>query len=226
MWPALTEAFNQLSDDRTVRCILFRGAGKAFSPGADITEFADERSNAKAAAAYGAVMDAAYVAIEQCPHPIVARIHGPCTGAGLILALLADIRIAAASSKFGAPVARLGLTMPAPELRILQRSIGSARALDLLLDPRIIDANSAMSMGLVSRVVAEDSVCQVADDTISRIIASSTNVHRAHKAMARRLDEVTPLSAEEVEESYSSFDTRDYREGFSAFIEKRTPNFD
>ena len=140
MWPALAEAFDALSADDAVRCVVLTGAGRSFSPGADITEFSGERADPVQAEAYGRLMDRTYAAIAACPHPVVASVRGPCTGAGLVLALLCDLRIAAASGRFGAPVSRLGLAMPYPEFAALYRALGRARALELVLEARVVDA--------------------------------------------------------------------------------------
>ena len=104
MWPALADVFSTLGADEGVRVVVLRGAGKAFSPGADISEFEDRRGSPDQAAAYGRVMDRAYAAITGCPHPVIARVAGPCTGAGMVLALLCDLRIAGESARMGAPV--------------------------------------------------------------------------------------------------------------------------
>ena len=225
VWPALTEAFEALSADPSVRCVVLRGAGKAFSPGADISEFESERPDAARASAYGQVMERAYAAVEGCPHPTVARIQGPCTGAGMVLALLCDLRITGAGGKFGAPVARIGLAMPLPEFRVLFAAVGRARALELVLEAKVIDADEAARIGLVHRVVPDDALDQEIEATTRRITAGAPLVARAHKAFARRLATGAPLSPDELAASYASFDTADYREGIQAFLDKRPPGF-
>lgn len=112
MWRQLGDAFRALSADDTVRCVIVRGAGeKAFSPGNDIGEFATARSNKAQAVAYGAVMHATAQAMLDCPHPVVAQIHGICVGGGLEVAAMADLRICGKGSRFGAPIKNLGLVM-------------------------------------------------------------------------------------------------------------------
>jgi enoyl-CoA hydratase/carnithine racemase len=110
MWQRLGEVFEELSARDDVRCVILRGAGtKAFAPGNDISEFANERSNVEQARAYGEVMRRTIEAIGSCRHPVVAQIHGICVGGGLEIAGLADIRICGASSRFGVPINKLGL---------------------------------------------------------------------------------------------------------------------
>ncbi len=225
MWPRLTAVFSDLSADEAVRCIVLRGAGDAFSPGADIAEFEDERAGPEQAAAYGRVMDAAYDAIRSCPQPVLAAIRGPCTGAGLVLALLCDLRISGESGRFGAPVSRLGLAMPYPEFAVLFGALGRERTLALLLEARVIGAAEALAMGIVSRVVPDADLDHLVADTAERIAAGAPLVNRAHKRFARRLAEGGTLGPVEITASYESFGTEDYREGYRAFLEKRKPDF-
>lgn len=225
MWPLLSQAFTTLSADSDVRVIVLRGAGKAFSPGADISEFQSERPTAEGAQTYGIVMDAAYEAIRQTPQPVVARIQGPCTGAGLVLALLCDLRIGDTSVRMGSPVARIGLAMPSPEFSVLVDAMGRHAALALVLEAKVLEAEQAAAAGLLDRVVQPKELDTELGETLKRILAGAPLVHRAHKALARRLADPAPLSEDEVAASYVLFDSADYREGFRAFLEKRRPDF-
>lgn len=225
MWPALAEAFSTLDADEGVRVIVLRGAGTAFSPGADISEFEGERGSPEQAEAYGRVMERAYGAIAGCRHPVVARVAGPCTGAGMVLALLCDMRIAGEGAKLGAPVSRLGLAMPYPEFGALYFAAGHAAALELVLEARVIDAAEAREKGLVNRVVPDKDLDGAVAECVGRIAAGAPLVSRWHKAFARRLATGVAPTAEEIAHSYASFGTADYREGFRAFLEKRKPVF-
>ena len=225
MWPLLTGAFADLSADESVRCIILRGAGKSFSPGADISEFESERADPGQAAAYGRTMDAAYDAIRGCPHPVIAAIRGPCTGAGLVLALLCDLRISSESGRFGAPVSRIGLAMPYPEFSVLFQALGRARTLALLLEARVVDAAEALDLGIVARVVPDKELDRAVADSAARIAAGAPLVNRAHKRFAVRLASGEALDAAEIAAGYESFGTEDYREGYRAFLEKRKPDF-
>jgi enoyl-CoA hydratase/carnithine racemase len=225
MWPALAEAFAALDADETVRVVVMRGAGAAFSPGADISEFEGERGDPAQAEAYGRVMERAYAALSGCRHPVIARIAGPCTGAGMVLALLCDLRIAGESARMGAPVSRLGLSMPYPEFAALYAAAGHAAALELVLEARVIGAAEAEAKGLVNRVVPDAELDAAVTESVRRVAAGAPLVNRWHKAMARRLATGGAPTAEEVAESYASFGTEDYREGFRAFLDKRAPVF-
>ncbi len=226
MWGSLAEHFRSLAAaDDSLRCVVLSGAGGSFSPGADIGEFETHRSDAASARDYGAVMDRTYDAIRGCPVPVIAAINGPCTGAGLVLALLCDIRIATSGSVFGAPVSRLGLAMPYPEYAVLWQSAGPAKTLELLFEARVISAAEAAAIGLVNRVVADDALDACLRESVDRIIAGAPLVHRWHKAFSRRMSAGGDWPADEVAASYDSFATDDYREGYRAFLEKRRPAF-
>ncbi|HEU0200837.1 MAG TPA: enoyl-CoA hydratase-related protein [Burkholderiaceae bacterium] len=226
MWAGLGAAIAQLSADGNLRCIVVRGAGeKAFSPGNDIAEFATERANKAQAIAYGGVMHATAQAFIACRHPLVAQIHGVCVGGGLEIAALCDLRICGISSRFGAPIKNLGLTMAYAELAPLVRLVGPAVALELLLEGRIIDATEAKEKGLVTRVVADDQVATEAVATAQRIADGAPLVARWHKQFVRRLADPRPLTAAEQDECFDCFDSEDFRLGYQAFLAKRKPAF-
>jgi enoyl-CoA hydratase/carnithine racemase len=226
MWRRLGEAFRELSGDMDVRCILIRGAGeKAFAPGNDIAEFAAERSNVEQARAYGADMRSTIEAIGACPHPIVAEIHGICVGGGLEIAALADLRICGESSRFGAPINRLGLTMAYAEIGSLIALAGEAVALEILLEGRVFDAREALRKGLVTRVVPDAEVESEARSAAQRIAEGAPLVARWHKKFAHRLRDPAPLAPAEYDEGFAAFGTEDFQEGYRAFLAKRKPEF-
>ena len=226
MWRGLGEAIGRLSAQSDLRCIIVRGAGeRAFSPGNDIGEFARERSNKRQARDYGVVMHATADALAQCPIPMVAQIHGICVGGGLEIAALCDLRICGASSRFGAPIKNLGLVMAYAEMAPLVRLVGSAVALEILLEGRIVDAAEARDKGLVTRVVPDGDVAAEAAATAERIAEGAPLVARWHKKFARRLADPEPISAAEADECFDCFDTEDFRAGYAAFLAKRKPEF-
>jgi enoyl-CoA hydratase/carnithine racemase len=226
MWMRLEQVFAQLETDDEVRCIVIRGAGTAaFAPGNDISEFETERSNVEQARAYGDDMRRAIEAIGRCRHPIVAQIHGICVGGGLELAGLADIRICGESSRFGAPINKLGLVMAFAEIGALIALAGEATAMEILLEGRIFGAREAYEKGLVTRVVADDQVEAEARATALRIAEGAPLVARWHKKFARRLRDATPLSEAEYAEGFACFGTEDFRTGYRAFLAKQKPQF-
>ncbi|SAK88461.1 short chain enoyl-CoA hydratase [Caballeronia pedi] len=226
MWRDLGAAMNELSDDDGVRCVVLRGAGsKAFAAGADIGEFATLRSNREQARAYAEITTAAMEAIERCRHPVVAMIHGVCVGGGLEIASLCDIRICGESSRFGAPVGQLGLTMSCAELGALIRLAGRPVAMEIVLEGRIFNAQEALAKGLTSRVVADDAVEEEAIATARRIARGAPLVARWHKQAANTLTRSPALSAADIESAFDCFDTEDFRIGAQAFNAKQKPVF-
>ncbi len=226
MWHDVGTIFAALEPDDGLRCVILRGAGnKAFAPGADIAEFAERRSNRMQARDYGGVMHRAMAAVGECRHPTVAAIEGICVGGGLELAMMCDIRICGESSRFGVPVNRIGVTMAYPEIGALIERVGRQVALEILLEGRIFGATEALAKGLVSRIVPDDKVLEEAFAAANRIAAGAPLVNRWHKKFARRLMDPRPLSGDERDEPYLTFDTDDFRAGYQAFLAKTTAVF-
>ena len=225
-WTELGARMRELSDDETLRCVIVRGAGtKAFAAGADIAEFPHVRANAGQGKDYGERIHATMRSIGECRHPTVAMIHGVCVGGGLEVALMCDLRICGAGSRFGIPINRLGLTMGYGELAGLLAVVGPAVALEILLEGRIFGAREAYDKGLVHRVVADDQVEAETRATAARIAAGAPLVARWHKRFIRRLNVSASLSGADRDEGYACFDTSDFREGLAAFLAKRDPRF-
>lgn len=227
MWQALGDTVLALSADPAVRCIVVRGAGeKAFAPGNDIAEFETDRADVAQARAYGALMHRTLDALANCPVPLVAMIHGICVGGGMEIAAMCDVRICGKSSRFGAPINKLGLVMAHAELAGLVRLVGPARALEILLEGRIFDADEALRIGLVSRVVADAAVTDEAIATAARIAAGAPLVARWHKRFVRELASGQALSAEQIDEGFACFGTADFQTGYRAFLAKTAPAFE
>ena len=226
MWHKLGEAIVTLSADNDVRCVVLRGAGnKAFSSGNDIGEFEKERSSIPKARRYGADMKRTIDALQSCRHPIVALIHGICVGGGLELAANCDIRICGQSSRFGAPINKLGLVMSYAELESLLNLVGRAATLEILLEGRIFGAEEARAKGLVQRIVADDKVEEESYATARRITEGAPLVARWHKKFIDRLSDPALLSKDELDEGFLCFGTRDFEIGMKAFLDKKKPEF-
>ncbi|MBK5223991.1 MAG: enoyl-CoA hydratase/isomerase family protein [Acidimicrobiia bacterium] len=225
---ALPRTLRSLQADPDVRVVVLTGAGeKAFVSGADISEFAEQRTSPEARQAYDATFadaDRAWSALEK---PIIAMIRGFCIGGGLLTAMKADIRIAADDAQFGVPAARLGLGYGYAGIETLVGLIGPAHTSELLFSARRYTAAEAMHMGLVNRVVAVDelrdavvelarTICANAPLTVAACKAGVQQVRRDPER--RDLDKVAAM----VE---ACFRSEDYREGQAAFLAKRTPDF-
>jgi enoyl-CoA hydratase len=226
MWARLHEVFGELDAEESLRCVILSGSGdRAFSVGADISEFEENRSTIEKARAYHERTHGAMRAIFCCKHPVVAQINGLCVGGGLELATTCDLRICGQSSRFGIPIKRLGLVVSYTELKPLIDLIGPASALEILLEGRIHSADDALRMGLVNRVVADAEVEHEALATTMRIAEGAPLVARWHKKFTRRVLEPEPLSPEEMDESFHCFETEDFRTGYQAFLAKQAPEF-
>lgn len=226
LWQAVGDALRLLSAEDGLRCIVLRGAGdKAFSPGADITEFETERANIAQARAYGQIMHATMAAIRDCRHPTLALIKGICVGGGLELVCMCDLRICGESSRFGVPINRIGVIMAYPEIAALIDLVGRANALEILLEGRVFGAQEAKEKGLVTRVVPDEKVEEEVYATARRIADGAPHANQLHKKFARRLLDPRPLTPDEFDEGFVSAGFEDYQEGYRAFVEKRKPQF-
>jgi enoyl-CoA hydratase len=224
MWRDLEQAFKQLEQEDALRCIVVRGAGCNFAAGADLSEFPALRATADQAEAYGKQMMAALTAIRDCRHPTIAAIEGLCVGGGLEIALMCDLRLGAADSRFGIPIQKVGVAMPYPELAILTQMLGRPTMLALLLEGQLHDAVWAERHGLLTRITTDLEADLSA--TAGRIMDGSPASHRHHKDFTRRVfDVLQTLDAEDVRRSYAAVKTADYREGIAAFLDRRTPKF-
>lgn len=225
MWRALRRAVAELEENQAVRCVIVRGAGGNFAAGADLAEFRELRWTTDQAASYGAMMVEALHALRDCRHPTVAAIDGNCIGAGLEVAAMCDLRLAAQTAKFGIPIQKIGVTMPYPEIADLVALLGRATMLELLLEGGIHDAGWALAKGLVTRVCDPSELDQAVASLARRIATGSPFSHRRHKEMTRRCQEAGEITPEELRTAYAACEAADYREGITAFLEKRKPNF-
>lgn len=225
-WRTLADAFEGLSRSDEVNAVVVIGTGgRAFSAGSDIAAFPAQRDGPEDVRAYSAAITAAMEAVRGCRHPTVAVIEGICVGGGLEIAACCDLRVCGESSRFGAPINRLGLTMSHDELEPLVELVGPSPVLELLLSGDLIDAERARSFGLVNRIWPDAAVVEQGYGLAARIAAGAPLVNRWHKKFIRRLQDRRPLTAEEREEAHAAFETDDYREGRAAFLEKRDPRF-
>ncbi len=225
---ALPAALAALQGDDGVRVVVITGAGdKAFVSGADISEFAEQRTSAAARAEFDASMAAIGQAWAGLDKPVIAMIRGFCMGGGLLTALQADIRIAADDSQFGIPAARLGLGYGFGGVTALINLVGPARTAEILFSARRFSAAEALQMGLVNRIVpgpflkreVTDLAADIAGNAPLTVTAAKAAIREAGKPADRRdLARVAAM----VE---ACFGSQDYLEGQRAFAEKRQPRF-
>ncbi|PZC48193.1 MAG: Enoyl-CoA hydratase/carnithine racemase [Chloroflexi bacterium] len=229
MWLELAEVYGELEQDSSVRVVVITGAGdEAFSAGADIKDFQEHRNNPETARVYASALESALRALEGISKPVISRINGFCVGGGCETTMSTDIRIATEGSRFGIPVARIGITAGHHESQRLVQVVGAANAAYILLTADLIDANRALSMGLVHEVVPASQL----DERVSALASRMSNLapasHRIHKRILKTLAQgrtLDSLTQEERNLPLSVFATKDFEEGVRAFQEKRTANF-
>ena len=222
----LREIMEACDQDETLRCVVLRGAGgRAFSVGADIAEFEATRSSAAKGREYARVGNPAFQSVRACRHPVVALVEGLCVGGGFGLAALCDIKVCGESSRFGVPIKRLGLVESHEELEAVVRAIGAGPTLEILLTGDLIDAQVALRIGFVNRVVPDDRVEEETYAIARKVSDGAPLAARWHKRFVYDLVARRPLTAEERDVAYHCFDTEDFQIGYRAFLAKTTPRF-
>jgi len=227
MWRALPEVAEMLASDRNCRVLVLTGKGeKAFSAGADIAEFPETYATPETARNYNAAVRSAQAAISELPFPVIAEIRGVCFGGGCGLAMHADLRFAAHDATFAITPAKLGLAYSFADTRRLVSLAGPAHAKDILFSGRVLSAKEALRIGLIDRAVAPEDLCRTVDDysqTLSHLSATSIRLAKATiEAISRGETEASDELRRDFE---AAFGGPDFTEGYSAFMEKRKPDF-
>jgi len=227
MWQALPALVSEAERDPDIRVIVLRGAGeRAFSAGADISEFESARAGDKAAA-YDALNDDAFKTLSGCSKPTIAMIHGFCLGGGLGLALCTDIRLADEVAEFAIPAAKLGLGYNARWVRPLLAAVPPSRAKEMLFTARRFKVAEAAGMGLVNEVVPSAQLEARTRQLAQEIAANAPLTVKAAKLVIDALvrhPETADMGALDAAVA-ACFDSEDYAEGRRAFLEKRKPRF-
>jgi enoyl-CoA hydratase/carnithine racemase len=228
MWLGIGEAVERFRQSDAVRVVVLRGAGgKAFAAGADITEFDAQNATAEQSAEFKAPHGRGMEALHNIDKPVIAMIQGYCIGAGLALALAADVRFATRGSRFAIPAAKLGLGYDYEGVATLARLVGPSVARDVLFSGRQLDADEALAVGLINAVESDDEL-QTRTRAYAELIASNAPLTIKASKAAVRLYETTSQSGatQEVERLIAQcFDSQDYVEGRKAFAAKRRPQF-
>ncbi|MBC7800545.1 MAG: enoyl-CoA hydratase/isomerase family protein [Gemmatimonadaceae bacterium] len=228
MWDGLAEILTAWQSDDAVRVVVLRGAGnKAFVSGADISQFATNRSDADAQREYDKLTSAGRRQLAAYPKPVIAHIQGFCLGGGLGIAMQADLRIAAEGATFGIPAAKLGIAYGFDMVRRLVSLVGQANARMLLFTGERIDANEALRIGLVNRVVPVAAIDDVVTGLARGIAGNAPLSVRGMKLIVgQALLDAGDRDMAAVDQAVATcFDSADYREGRTAFMEKRPPAF-
>ncbi len=228
MYEATAVAMEGYAKDPEVRVVILKGAGdKAFISGADISQFKNRRSSPEQVRAAEAISERCNRAIRECPRPVIAMIRGYCMGGGLGIAVACDLRIAADDSRFGIPAAKLGVGYRFSGIRRLAELVGPSFTAEIFYTGRQFNAQEALQMGLVNRVlpVAElekyvmDFAATLTGNAPLTIAAVKRSLIELHKDPAER--DLAACQAM-VDDCFAS---EDYKEGQKAFMEKRKPVF-
>ncbi len=227
----LVAAFTAAREDQEVRAVLLTGAGRGFCAGQDLSEFGASIQSGKPPNIQEHLEHAYHKLIPimvDIPKPVVCAVNGVAAGAGVSLAVACDVRIASEAARFTQAFVKIGLVPDSGGTWLLPRVVGYAKALELSISGDMVDAEAALTMGLVSRIVAPDALEKESLDYAAALAALPTAAIGEAKALLR--DAVTSdlqgaLHAE-AEAQARMGQTHDFMEGVTAFAEKREPRFE
>ena len=219
----VTSAAAEFDADPGIGAIIITGSAKAFAAGADIKEMA----TLSFSEVFGSDFFADWGKLAAVRTPLIAAVGGYALGGGCELAMMCDVLIAAETAKFGQPEIKLGVLPGMGGSQRLTRAVGKAKAMDMILTGRTIDAAEAERIGLVSRVVAADDLLEEANAVATTISQMSRSASRMAKEAVNRAFEASLAEGLLYERRlfHSAFATEDQTEGMAAFSEKRAPNF-
>jgi 2-(1,2-epoxy-1,2-dihydrophenyl)acetyl-CoA isomerase len=225
----LLHGLPRLAGNPAVKVVVLTGAGRAFCAGGDVKDMAqggERRSLAEATTHLRSRMEVSRI-LHELPKPTIAMINGPAAGAGLALALACDLRVAGTSARLVTAFVRVGFSGDFGGSYFLTRLIGTAKARELYFTGRAVDADEALSLGLVNRVVADEELATVTME-LARSLANGPSV--ALSLMKRNLNcaesgGLTELLDMEAAHQVQTGRTEDHREAAKAFVEKRPPIF-
>lgn len=226
MWRKLAETFERLNARSEVRVVILHGSGGHFCAGADISEFDEVRADAQSAKEYDRIAERATLAILQWRGPTIAAISGYAIGGGCGLALACDFRVADRTAKIGITAARLGIVYSLLDTKLLYRQVGLAGAKRVLFAGEHLSAEEAFRVGLIDFPLAEDSLTD-AMHFAEKLVASAPLTVAGSKHMLDTIAEGTSeTKREELEQLIAgAYQSQDYREGRTAFAQKRRAQF-
>ena len=228
MWRGLRALFERLQSlphEDAPRALIVCGAGGQFASGGDIVEFAGFRFDEAALHDFHEnTVAPALQSMLDCDIPLLAQIDGACIGGGLEIAACCDIRVCGDSSRFGAPISKLGFPMAPGELQRLSQVIAAPLLREMLLEARLFDAQEALRSGVVHAVVADAELASLALQRAERIAGLSPQAARINKRTLRQIAAGGPTPAER-RAHFGYADSAEHHEGIAAFIDKRPPRF-
>jgi enoyl-CoA hydratase/carnithine racemase len=226
MYDALVAACEAVDADASVRVFVLGSSGDAFAAGTDIRQFTAFES-AHDGIEYERRLDAVIERLEGVGVPTIAQIRGVAAGGGCAIAIACDFRVCTPDARFGIPIARtLGNCLSAANCARLVDLVGPSRTRDLLLTGRLIGAIEAEALGLVTRLVLAHELDEAVRELVTTLSANAPLTLRASKETLRRLARHRRLPADAIDDLIGScYGSDDFREGMTAFLEKRRPRF-
>ena len=226
MYEGTAEICRRAAETREVKALVITGAGdKAFAAGTDIAQFKSFKDG-EDGIAYERKMDVILDAIERCPLPTVAAVNGFCTGGGAAIAAVCDFRIATGSAQFGFPIARtLGNCLSMTNYARLVALVGPQRVKEMLLLAKLIDAPTALGIGLVSELLADTAALHARAEALATTLAGHAPITmQVTKEALRRLQ--AKMGEENIDDLVRhTYGSADFREGMDAFLGKRPPKW-
>jgi len=226
MYEGVAEACARVAKTGEVRALVITGAGdKAFAAGTDIAQFRDFKSGDDGIA-YERKMDRILETIERCPVPTIAAVAGFCTGGGAAIAAVCDFRIASTTAQFGFPIARtLGNCLSMSNYARLAALVGPQRVKEMLLLAKLIDAETALKVGLVSELLPDVAALHTRAEALAKTLAGHAPITMAvTKEALRRLQ--AKMGDENIDDLIRhTYGSADFREGMDAFLGKRPPKW-
>ena len=221
----LNSCFTEIQENDNIHVVIITGAGKAFVAGADISEMST--LNAYEGSSFAKKGMDTFLKIEKLNKPVIAAVNGFALGGGCELALSCDIRIASNKAKFGQPEVGLGITPGFGGTQRLPREIGLAKAKELIYTAKIIDANEALKIGLISYVYEAEELLDKAIELANEIKKNAPLAVRYSKAAINTGYETDIDTSMDIEKANFGlcFATSDQKEGMKAFLEKRKAEF-
>lgn len=222
---AISKAVDLAEMDEEVQVLIITGEGRAFVAGADIEQMSTKTPlEANEFSSYGAMV---MRKIERMDKPSIAAVNGFALGGGCELAMACDMRIASDKAKFGQPEVGLGIMPGFSGTQRLPRLVGKAKAIELILTGDIINAETALSLGLVNRVTAPENLMEEVMTLASKIMKNAPLAVRYSNLAIKRGFDTDMESAIQIETEFFGrcFATQDQKEGMSAFLEKRKPRY-
>jgi len=223
----LLAALRAAARDESVRCLVLTGAGRFFSSGQDVGVILEEGPGVPYRTHLQRTYNAIVLALRELPVPVIGAINGPAAGAGLGIALAADIRWAADTAQFIFGFPAIGLAADSGVSLTLPLLIGLARASEMAFTNRPLDAQAALACGLVTRVLPQDALMPAVLELAGEIAAGATRAHGLTKRAFNRacLPQLATVLEYEAQLQQIAGETEDHQEGLRAFLAKRTPEF-